>query len=344
MNNPCGIINVANNCWLNSIIQCLNTIDIFVNKFLSDKYKEDVNEIHEKYPLIEIYVQVINLMQTKNKIKINSFLKRFVDIHSHFTIGEQHDSQEFIITFIEDIHEILSYPSNCNIVGDLKNNRDIKMKNAADYWSNILNDKYSIMYELFYGQYDFYIKCSKCDDTSYKYEPFCSIELPIEINEVDKEVYKKNNISTDINNIYDCLSYFTHKEEITKELEWKCEKCDCISTGEKQTFIWNTPEILIIMLKRFNYTNTKNSKKIVYPIINFNLQEYCNGYDKSTSIYDLCAVCCHVGDLNFGHYYAICKAKNDKWFNMNDEHIKPIKNIHDIITENAYILFYKKQH
>ena len=35
------------------------------------------------------------------------------------------------------------------------------------------------------------------------------------------------------------------------------------------------------------------------------MTKYCLGYDSFECFYDLVSVGCHVGDLNFGHYYSI---------------------------------------
>ena len=108
-------------------------------------------------------------------------------------------------------------------------------------------------------------------------------------------------------------------------------------------------KIKIVFFKSSNFANvlapiTNNGKKIVnlidYPIDNLDLTKYCIGYDKKKSIFSLVGVCNHIGTLNSGHYYSYCK-QNDEWYNFDDTSVSKI-NKNDIITNNAYCLFYKK--
>jgi ubiquitin carboxyl-terminal hydrolase 4/11/15 len=57
-------------------------------------------------------------------------------------------------------------------------------------------------------------------------------------------------------------------------------------------------------------------------------------------LYDLFGVVNHFGPLGFGHYTAFIK-NNNKWWSMNDSHVSEETNPENLITENAYILFYK---
>ena len=59
--------------------------------------------------------------------------------------------------------------------------------------------------------------------------------------------------------------------------------------------------------------------------------------------YDLKSIVYHTGNINSGHYYSVVKQK-DVWTVFNDSTTGNInsKNISDIVSNNAYILFYKK--
>ena len=60
-------------------------------------------------------------------------------------------------------------------------------------------------------------------------------------------------------------------------------------------------------------------------------------------IYDLFAVANHVGGLHGGHYFAYCKNNIDgDWYEFNDSHVDKIDK-NKIVTENAYVLFYKRK-
>ena len=58
-------------------------------------------------------------------------------------------------------------------------------------------------------------------------------------------------------------------------------------------------------------------------------------------IYDLYAISNHIGNINNGHYYSFVKSlSNNNWYIIDDNNITQI-NESNIITDNAYILFYK---
>ena len=68
---------------------------------------------------------------------------------------------------------------------------------------------------------------------------------------------------------------------------------------------------------------------------------------KQPVYYDLYAVANHYGDLDGGHYTAYCyNPVFGKWYNFNDhscEEIPEEKRLcsSKIVTENAYMLFYR---
>ena len=100
-------------------------------------------------------------------------------------------------------------------------------------------------------------------------------------------------------------------------------------------------------IKRFdNYFNKLNNL-ITFPIYNLDIEPYL--HEKHISKYkkyNLFAVNNHTNfskhnGLSFGHYYSYCKNKLDKkWYKFDDKEIDQIDE-DEIVTEDAYILFYE---
>ena len=133
---------------------------------------------------------------------------------------------------------------------------------------------------------------------------------------------------------------FIQKEKLSEENNWICPKCKKNKSSEKKIDIFNCSEILIIQLKRNNVSNL-----VKFPIENLNIGEYIQYKENKQEnyLYDLFAVANHKGTLDKGHYYAYCKNKdNKKWYEFNDSNVKEIEE-KNIITSQAYILFYKKK-
>ena len=59
-------------------------------------------------------------------------------------------------------------------------------------------------------------------------------------------------------------------------------------------------------------------------------------------IYNLYAICNHMGGVLGGHYTSFVKNANGKWYHFNDTNVSEITNLKDLITPKAYCLFYRK--
>ena len=159
---------------------------------------------------------------------------------------------------------------------------------------------------------------------------------------------KNNNLQKNNISLYNCLDFFIKEEKLDKDNKWLCPKCKLHINAILQTKIQKSPEILIIHLKRFKTFFKNNTLKIEkhqefinFPLQNFNLEKYLVYY-KGNFIYKLYAVINHYGNFQKGHYTAICQNHvNMKWYFYNDDKISEIKE-EDIISEFAYVLFYRK--
>lgn len=145
-------------------------------------------------------------------------------------------------------------------------------------------------------------------------------------------------------------------------------KCKCsleevsINTFRKFSFV-NTPDVLIIHLKRFEKDGSNKLNKIdtkVYYSKTINLKKYIVGGIVSNSDsedkeqrnnpssnedtqYELYCVIIKTGTLAGGHYYSYCLSPiHNKWLCYNDECVTEADEEEYISNKNAYILFYRK--
>lgn len=153
------------------------------------------------------------------------------------------------------------------------------------------------------------------------------------------------NKSTDIN-LFDCLEMFRSEEKLEQENSWFCNYCKKHQEANIKMQIYKPPLYLIIHFKRFKIksgnaiigfiSNKKNDTFINYPI-ELDLKDYVLG--NFPAKYDLFAINQHYGSLSSGHYTAICK-NQDMWLEFDDESVRKA-NSKDIVSEAAYLLFYK---
>ena len=88
-------------------------------------------------------------------------------------------------------------------------------------------------------------------------------------------------------------------------------------------------------------TNKKNDCLINYPIEGLDLRNIIVGELKDEAVYDLFAISQHYGGMSSGHYTALCK-NYGSWYEYDDDRIVKASS-KDIVTNSAYLLFYRKK-
>ena len=165
----------------------------------------------------------------------------------------------------------------------------------------------------------------------------------------------------------ECLDAFAKEEKIP---EAYCSKCKDFRVQTKRMSLWRLPPVMIIHLKRFQFTPTLRRKLrelVVFPTEGLDLSRIMapssvtkeNGSSgkhsegsgemsteelkddgRSEMLYDLYGVIHHQGALSGGHYVASIKSEIDgQWRLFNDAQIYEI-NARDVVDPSAYILFY----
>jgi ubiquitin C-terminal hydrolase len=331
----CGLRNLGNTCYINSITQCMNNDRTFLEYFLTDRYKEDENKKTNMNLLQEFINIVKNLYKENACVTPQSYLLEIKKIASkdpcyQELIGYgQADSQEFLQFFLEKMHTHLQYKVSMTITGKSKNSTDTLATKAYNTWNTHFNKGYSKIIEHFYGLE--YSNISSSTDSSYSsdtFSPFSSIAIPI-----------PPNIEQQTCSLYDCLDNYTSKET---DINHEQHNSDTNNIYDKQLKFWSLPNTLIIFIKRYDNMLNKKNNLITFPITDLNLLSYSIGYDNDKNIYDLFAISNHSGRVNGGHYWCYGKNSDGDWYNFNDENVSRL-NPSEIITPNAYCLFYKRK-
>jgi len=329
------------------------------------------NEIYPMY-IYKYFLKIVSkyneLIQNKNKLSNQELLSEIFLVFKEYLIlnnkvlglmgidelvdGQQHDSQEYILTILDILNDSHTFKLQNELEPEIAELTEAELNKLPldkriiygykkTFYQYNKNGYTTLKKKLYFYTVQF-IDCRNCKFKSISYQENSMLSLPIpELNDND-----------DVS-IYDCLNKYFGLEVL--EHDYKCEQCSI--KQDKNILskkILTRPDTIIIFLKRFNFnmktmTMSKNNTKIIYPqILNINKYFINKNNNDKISNYKLKSIICHYGLMNYGHYYTYI-SKNisgiDKWFICNDEKVNEI-NVdnfeNDIVSENAYILFYEK--
>ena len=291
---------------------------------------------------------------------IHEELAKEIDIEYKFIDDEK-------MSIINNIEETKLSPIKCCLLETQYSNiwELYSVKKALDQYNK---KSFSVITRLFQNIISTRLECPKCGFHIFKVDPDNMIRINFpnnyEIN-MDKINELLNNVEEDkkdeiriklINNeiknkifsLEELFKNMTDVEILDDNNQWNCTNCDIKVKALQKTCIWIPSNILIIQIKRFitEYNNNEfKSKKITnlleFPINNFDISPYMSDTSRMTHIYDLIAVSNQIGNLDGGHYYSYVKSLVDNnWYHIDDDSIERIEES-KIITNNAYLLFYK---
>lgn len=374
--NYSGIINRGSTCYINSVLQCLRFTPSILDKMfdseeheLDIKYLELINECsdddietNEEFKNYNIDVNriknlnvyfhykqlLIQLIKSSNVIDAISLIQSCKNhiIQMDINLGDdifmgQNDAQEFLVYLLDTIHESkglpkkmpLKYPSLEACGNSIE--KKIVFQAQQDMITHY-SKSYSWIIESFYYQKMAIIKCNECSYFSTK---------------IDNENHIIINIPQNVSNynIYDCLDNYFGKETFDENNYWKCEKCKNEKGNYKQYRMMDCPDTLIIYFNRFERMGYTDIFRKITSLIDFPLTLNMNKYKlidrEKKSLYQLYGVVNQIGSRDSGHYYSFCKniksQTDTNWYVFNDERVTKI-NEANIVTDRAYILFYKK--
>lgn len=333
-NAPKGISNLGNTCYLNACIQIFSELKPLSNIINTESI---INQTKIETLLWKNWRDILGIMQTGNDSELlcpNGF------IHAIETISKskkqtffqdcnnQEDISEFILFFIEGLHECLSREITVSICGHSENETDNFAIEAFKTVKQSMEKQYSEIMDLFYGISISSIRNAEGETHSRQFETYMLLDLPLP---------SSNQPTT----LYDCMQNYIRPEILEGENKWYNEKTKNYEVVEKTLSFWSFPKILIVCLKRNSNDGNKNSNFIDYPL-ELDLRSFVVGYNPSDYLYDLVGICAHSGNVNNGHYTAFVK-KNTQWFFCNDELIQLVENEKYLKMKEAYCLFYVKK-
>lgn len=358
-----GLENMGNSCYINCIIQCLLGTHELTNIFLNNSYERHINlnsKLGSKGVLAKHFARLVHQMHQNALFKKTDKVKAVRpyefkiacgSINSLFRESGQQDSQEFCQFLLDGLHEDLNQCGGNPPLKELSEKAEkmrerLSMRIASSIeWERYLTRDFSVIVDLFQGQYASRLTCKVCNHTSTTYQPFSILAAPVPHA---KSCY-----------LVDCFKEFTKVEELEKDEEWSCPYCKKKQPSTKKLTITRLPRNLIIHLKRFDNMLNKNNVLVNYPFFLDLTPFWANDFDGKLPPgvteelpsrgqvapfkYKLYAVASHSGSLYGGHYTAyVDKGLNKGWYYFDDTGYRPMRTPTECITSNAYVLFYHR--
>ncbi|EJS44275.1 doa4p [Saccharomyces arboricola H-6] len=360
-----GLENLGNSCYMNCIIQCILGTHELTQIFLDDSYAKHINinsKLGSKGILAKYFARLVHMMYKEQvdgskKISISPIKFKLAcgSVNSLFKTASQQDCQEFCQFFLDGLHEDLNQCGSNPPLKELSQEAEARREKlslriaSSIEWERFLTTDFSVIVDLFQGQYASRLKCKVCCHTSTTYQPFTVLSIPVP---------KKN--SQDKITIEDCFKEFTKCENLEVDEQWLCPHCKRKQPSTKQLTVTRLPRNLIIHLKRFDNLMNKNNDFVRYPFLLDLTPFWADDFDGvfppgvnddelpirgqiPPFKYELYGVACHFGTLYGGHYTAYVKKGLRKgWLYFDDTKYKSVKNKTDAINSNAYVLFYHR--
>ena len=314
----CGIINLGNNCYLNSGLQILASCE----ELTKELKKNETFGFNNR--LVDLLNRAFDSILFKNLYDPEGFIEYFCNINYDFIKGSQACSQNFIRTLIRNINDCCQKNIKINTLYNPINSKEKQQYNKFLELNKIYPESNAISIFSCINKTHSAGKCPKCgekiDNYSFSYFIDQNMYLDEFYNRCKFSEVLKANIGNESNLILDC-------PRCKKEIEIK-----------EETKIIKLPEILIFTLER--YQGQTNKVKIEPDKI-LDMKQYIDkSINVDNTLFELFAINIRFGSTaNFGH--EICQVKrNGKWYEINDSSGHEINELS--YFDSSYGLFYRK--
>ncbi|XP_049298006.1 ubiquitin carboxyl-terminal hydrolase 36 isoform X2 [Anopheles funestus] len=306
-----GMMNMGNTCYLNSTLQALFHVPAIANWLLSDEPHRIKCDDGGSGGSCIICAMAKTLLESQtNQTAFRPYLvySKLRLVCKHLVPGRQEDAHEFLRYLVEAMEK--SYLNRS------KNSKEL------DQYSK----ETTPLNQILGGYLRSEVKCLSCQHVSTTFQHFEDLLL---------DIRKANSID-------EALELYFARERL-EEMGYKCEACKRRVAATKQFSLERAPFVLCIQLKRFSMLSGKINKHVELRS-KLDLTPYSSPAMRTNGgklTYRLTSMVTHLGSTQHcGHYTAIGHTDAAGYHVFDDSSVRPI-GIHNVMSTNAYILFYE---
>nr|XP_046254978.1 ubiquitin carboxyl-terminal hydrolase 4-like [Scatophagus argus] len=341
----CGLDNSGNSCYLNAVLQCLCSTVPFVEHLLNQNTRKEL--ARSKCRVAEVFVRLLEEMWMGRSSSCAPVEARSVlcSILPQFNNYSQQDAQELLLFLLNALHDDLKKAAKRQMRSSKRQQRQDRNRSGAS-----AAGESTIVSHLFEGQLSYTTLCMRCDYQAHSTQTFTVLSLPIPTDNIKCS-------------IQDCLSLFFEQSILTGAEQMLCSVCGLRRETTVFTCLEKPPEILMLHLKRWASATMSNSLLAVNHLISrfgckgknqvklrtnvtfsakLDLSPFLSSSVQNNSYfsYRLYAVVNHTGNLNVGHYTALChSALTHTWHWFDDSAVREVQD-GLVQSPNAYMLLY----
>ncbi|KAK8712254.1 hypothetical protein V6N13_147494 [Hibiscus sabdariffa] len=307
---PRGLLNCGNSCYANAVLQCL-TCTKPLSVYLLQQSHSRACYGKDWCLMCEFEQHVMLLRERGGPLSSSRILSYIRSINCQMGDGNQEDAHEFLRLLVASMQSICLE----RLGGEQK--VDPRLQETT------------FIQHTFGGRLRSKVKCLRCFHESERYENIMDLTL---------EIFGW------VESLEDALTQFTRPEDLDGENMYRCGRCSGYVRAQKQLCIHEAPNILTIVLKRFQEGKYgKINKCITFPDM-LDMVPFMTGTGDIPPLYMLYAVVVHLDTLNAsfsGHYVSYVRDLRGNWFRIDDTEVHSVS-MNQVMSEGAYILFYMR--
>lgn len=258
----CGLPNLGNTCYMNSVIQCLSGTVPLSRFFVDDTFRQhlvdqDRNFRGSRGLLPGFYANLIRMLWRGNldQRALLTFREFCGRIHPDFKSSRQQDAKEFFDIFIDAMHEDFNAKRGSSKLPQMTEEQEARRErlplteSSSIEWAKYIHNDLSFITFLLAGQHVSRLKCSACSSTSTTFEAFYSISVEVP--------------TSGATSLSQCLRSYCGEEPV----EWRCKTCNNQPRpSTKRIVLSRAPRILVVHFKRFSTAYDGSTRKIHTPV------------------------------------------------------------------------------